>query len=169
MWSGRDQVSGGLGVPRAAVAVSSRARTVWDFPAPVAPHTNTCRFIEDRSDRERVSAGGGVSSFAPCCHDQPGTARTKERDQPQTASTSPKASVISLKPWRTRRSRSPPRHRSPSPGHPPLMIMGSRGALAPVNPLSRLGLGACSSQGADGAEDATPAGYSVRPGSVRAF
>ena len=33
------------GMP-APVACSSRFRTVWDLPAPVAPHTNTCRFSD---------------------------------------------------------------------------------------------------------------------------
>ena len=44
------------GIP-ASVAASSRPRTVWDFPAPVAPQTNACRFSDARG---RASSPAGT-------------------------------------------------------------------------------------------------------------
>ena len=44
------------GIP-APAACSSSPRTVWDFPAPVAPQTNVCRFSDERGS---VSTPAGI-------------------------------------------------------------------------------------------------------------
>ncbi len=44
------------GMP-ALAADSSRCRTVWDLPEPVAPHTNTCLFSDSR---ETASSPAGI-------------------------------------------------------------------------------------------------------------
>ncbi len=52
------------GIP-APVAASSRPRTVWDFPAPVAPHTNTCRFSDARGIASSPAGTRFQSSTVP--------------------------------------------------------------------------------------------------------
>jgi hypothetical protein len=54
------------GIP-APVADSSRCRTVWDLPEPVAPHTNTCRFSDDAGTVRSPHEMRFQSSTAPRC------------------------------------------------------------------------------------------------------
>ena len=48
----------------ARVAASSRPRTVWDFPPPVAPHTKTCRFRDSSGTR---SGPAGIRCRSSTC------------------------------------------------------------------------------------------------------
>ena len=52
------------GIP-ARVADSSRARTVCDLPAPVAPQTNTCRFTESSGSSSGPAGRRLRSSTSP--------------------------------------------------------------------------------------------------------
>ena len=52
------------GIP-ARVAAASRPRTVWDFPAPVAPQTNVCRFSEARGTASSPAGTRFQSSTIP--------------------------------------------------------------------------------------------------------